>query len=135
MQITELGLRPAGPREDVNGGETVLRGGHTVPNVDSVADSHWPQLRIGDGWPVDGRMDHHCLSNSHDGLNVALGNTVVMTGGGPICPTFLISKPITFLPSYTYLYGQKELFELFTAIHLDTESSTLGQRELSMLIF
>jgi hypothetical protein len=37
-------------------------------------------------------------------------------------------------PILHYLYGQKELFEIFTAIHLVMESSMLGERELSMLI-
>jgi hypothetical protein len=60
---------------------------------------------------------------------------MALTGEGSITSTFLISKPITSFSAYTYLYAQKELFELSTAIHLDMESSTLGKRELSMLIF
>jgi hypothetical protein len=44
MEISELGLRPAGPCEDVDRRETVLLGGHTVPNIDSVSNSHRPEL-------------------------------------------------------------------------------------------
>jgi hypothetical protein len=44
MEISELRLRPAGPCEDVNRGETILLGGHTVPDVDSVSNSHRPEL-------------------------------------------------------------------------------------------
>jgi hypothetical protein len=47
------------------------------------------------------------------------------TGEVIITLTFLISKPITLLLPYTYLYGQRELFERFTTIHLDMESSTI----------
>jgi hypothetical protein len=44
MKISKLCLRPAGPGEDVNRRETVLLGGHTVPNVNSVANGHRPEL-------------------------------------------------------------------------------------------
>jgi hypothetical protein len=44
MEIAKLCLGPAGPGEDVNRGETVLLRGHTVPDVDSMADGHWPEL-------------------------------------------------------------------------------------------
>jgi hypothetical protein len=54
VEITELGLGPTGPCEDVDGRETVLLGGHTVPDVDSVSNGHRPQLRVGDSWPVYG---------------------------------------------------------------------------------
>jgi hypothetical protein len=44
MEISKLRLRPAGPGEDVNRRETVLLGGHTIPNIDSVSNSHRPKL-------------------------------------------------------------------------------------------
>jgi hypothetical protein len=44
VQISELCLRPSSPRKDVNRRETVLLGGHTVPDVDSVSYSHRPEL-------------------------------------------------------------------------------------------
>jgi hypothetical protein len=44
VQISKLCLRPAGPCEDVDGRETVLLGGHTVPDVDSMSHSHRPEL-------------------------------------------------------------------------------------------
>jgi hypothetical protein len=44
VQITELGLRPSSPCEDVDRGETVLLGGHTIPDIDSMADCHRPEL-------------------------------------------------------------------------------------------
>jgi hypothetical protein len=45
-----------------------------------VANRHRPELRIGDGWPVNGRVDQHRSSNCHDCLDVALGNPIVMMG-------------------------------------------------------
>jgi hypothetical protein len=47
MEIPELGLGPTGPGEDVDRRETILLGGHTVPDVDSVPNSHRPQLCVG----------------------------------------------------------------------------------------
>jgi hypothetical protein len=44
VQISKLGLRPAGSGEDVNRGEAVLLGGHTVPDVDRMANGHRPEL-------------------------------------------------------------------------------------------
>jgi hypothetical protein len=44
VEISKLCLRPSGPCEDVDRGETVLLGGHTVPNIDSVSNSHRPEL-------------------------------------------------------------------------------------------
>jgi hypothetical protein len=54
MEIPEFGLRPAGPCKDVDRGKTILLGGHAVPNIDGVSNSHRPELRIGDGGPVNG---------------------------------------------------------------------------------
>jgi hypothetical protein len=44
MEIPEFGLRPARPRKDVDRRETVLLGGHAVPNIDRMADGHRPEL-------------------------------------------------------------------------------------------
>jgi hypothetical protein len=44
MEIPEFGLWPARPRKDVDGGEAILFGGHTVPDVDGVSYSHRPEL-------------------------------------------------------------------------------------------
>jgi hypothetical protein len=44
VEISKLCLRPAGPRKDVNRGEAILLGGHSIPDVDSVADGHRPEL-------------------------------------------------------------------------------------------
>jgi hypothetical protein len=44
VQISKLGLRPASPCEDIDRGETVLLGGHTVPNIDRMANGHRPEL-------------------------------------------------------------------------------------------
>jgi hypothetical protein len=44
MKISKLCLRPAGPGEDVNRRETVPLGGHSVPDIDSMSDSHRPEL-------------------------------------------------------------------------------------------
>jgi hypothetical protein len=44
MEISKLCLRPASPGEDVDGRETVFLGGHTIPNIDSVSNSHRPEL-------------------------------------------------------------------------------------------
>jgi hypothetical protein len=54
MKISKLCLRPAGPGEDVNRRETVFLRGHTVPNIDSVSNSHRPELRVGNCRPVNG---------------------------------------------------------------------------------
>jgi hypothetical protein len=54
VQISKLCLRPAGPCEDVDGRETFLLARHAIPNVDSVSNSHRPELRIGDSGPVNG---------------------------------------------------------------------------------
>jgi hypothetical protein len=44
VQISKLCLRPTCPCKDVDGRETVLLGGHTIPNVDGVSNSHRPEL-------------------------------------------------------------------------------------------
>jgi hypothetical protein len=44
VEISKLCLRPAGPCEDVNRRETALLGGHSVPDVDGVSNSHRPEL-------------------------------------------------------------------------------------------
>jgi hypothetical protein len=44
MKISKLCLRPARSCEDVNRRETVLLGRHTIPNIDSVSNSHRPEL-------------------------------------------------------------------------------------------
>jgi hypothetical protein len=44
MEISKLCLRPAGPGEDIDRGETALLRGHTVPDIDSVSNSHRPEL-------------------------------------------------------------------------------------------
>jgi hypothetical protein len=44
VKISKLGLRPACAGEDVDRGETVLLGGHTVPNIDGVSNRHRPEL-------------------------------------------------------------------------------------------
>jgi hypothetical protein len=59
VKISKLGLRPTRAGEYVNRRETVLLGGHSVPDVDSMADGHRPELRVGDGGPVNGRVDQH----------------------------------------------------------------------------
>jgi hypothetical protein len=90
MQITELGLRPSSPCEDVDRGETGLLGGHTVPNIDGVADSHRPELRVGNGWPVNSRVNQHRSSDRHDCLDVALGDPIVVMGPDASKERFLI---------------------------------------------
>ena len=42
-----------------------------------MLDGKWPQSGVGDVRPVDGRMQHHCLGNRHDGANVSLGDAIV----------------------------------------------------------
>jgi hypothetical protein len=44
VKISKLGLRPACAGEDVDRRETVLLGGHTVPDVDGMSYSHRPEL-------------------------------------------------------------------------------------------
>jgi hypothetical protein len=44
VQISKLCLRPARAGEDVDGGEPILLRGHTIPNIDGVSNSHWPEL-------------------------------------------------------------------------------------------
>jgi hypothetical protein len=44
MEISKLCLRPPSPGEDVDRRETVLLGGHTIPNIDGVANGHGPEL-------------------------------------------------------------------------------------------
>jgi hypothetical protein len=80
MKISKFCLRPPSPGEDVDGGEAILLRGHTVPDIDGVSYGHWPELRIGDGGPVNGRVNQHRTGNGHDRLDVALGYTVVMMG-------------------------------------------------------
>jgi hypothetical protein len=43
-----------------------------------MLDSHWPELRVGRLRPVDGCMDHHRSSHSHDGLDCAFSDPIVM---------------------------------------------------------
>jgi hypothetical protein len=90
MEISELGLGPSSPCEDIDRGETVLLGGHTVPDVDGVSNSHRPELRVGNCRPVNGRVNQHRARDSHDGLNVALSYTVVMMGADASEERFLI---------------------------------------------
>jgi hypothetical protein len=45
-----------------------------------LLDCHWPELSIGDGWPVNGCMDQHGSSDGHDCLDGLLGNSIMMVG-------------------------------------------------------
>jgi hypothetical protein len=44
VKIATLRLWPARAGEDVDGGEPILFRRHTIPNIDSVSDSHRPEL-------------------------------------------------------------------------------------------
>jgi hypothetical protein len=80
MEITELCLGPARSCKDVDRREPILDGRHSIPKEDSVLDGHRPELSVCGFWPVDGGVDHHRSSNSHDGLDRSLGDPIVMMG-------------------------------------------------------
>ena len=78
MKIMKASLLPAGLGEDVNWSQAGRGVGDVVEQIDSILDCHGPQGSISQLRPVDGGMEHHSSSHSHDGPDIPLCHSIVM---------------------------------------------------------
>ena len=74
----KLVLLKQGSGEDVCGRQTIGLLGGVVEQVNSMGNSHGPKLWISDVGPVNGRVKHHCPSDSDDCLDRTLGQAVLV---------------------------------------------------------